>query len=257
MGTSVEFAGAPNPARGDTPAIATGTGYLARPDVDRGPGVLVLHAWWGLNDTFRTICDRLADAGFAALAPDLYGDGRTAPTIEEAERLSSELDEVAAEQIALGAADWLRADSSSSRVAVLGCSLGAGYAEWLCRKRPDEVAAAVCFYEAGVPDQTTGRAAVHGHFAERDDYEPAEQVEAFRKGLEAAGRVVEFHVYPGTEHWFFEPDRPEYAPDAAELAWTRTLSFLRRELGWTGTGTPSGAYTGTPSGPQTGTPAGP
>src|SRR5215217_6518473 len=61
-------------------------GYLAVPESGRGPGVLVLHAWWGLTPFFEGVCDRLATAGFVALAPDRDG-GPTAATIEEAEAL--------------------------------------------------------------------------------------------------------------------------------------------------------------------------
>src|SRR2546426_11816258 len=67
-------------------------GYLAMPKKGSGPGVLVLHAWWGLNDVFTSVCDRLAAAGFAAFAPDLY-HGAIASTIEEAKTLLSRLDE--------------------------------------------------------------------------------------------------------------------------------------------------------------------
>src|SRR6187549_277952 len=66
---------------------SAGTGYVVTPDAGSGPGVLVLHAWWGLTPFFRSVCDRLADAGFVALAPDLHGDGRTADTPDEAEAL--------------------------------------------------------------------------------------------------------------------------------------------------------------------------
>jgi carboxymethylenebutenolidase len=62
-------------------------GYLAVSASGEGPGVLVLHAWWGLNDTMKEVCDRLARQGFIAYAPDLY-HGKLASTIEEAEVLS-------------------------------------------------------------------------------------------------------------------------------------------------------------------------
>ncbi len=65
--------------------------YLAVPDHGSGPGVLVLHAWWGLTEPFRQVCDRLAEAGFVALAPDLYR-GKTAATVEEAQALGAALD---------------------------------------------------------------------------------------------------------------------------------------------------------------------
>src|SRR5258706_8169668 len=63
--------------------------YLAVPEHGSGPGVLVLHAWWGLTDVFKQVCDRLAREGFIALAPDLY-HGKTTTSIDEAEELASE-----------------------------------------------------------------------------------------------------------------------------------------------------------------------
>src|SRR2546428_11993068 len=66
--------------------------YLAEPSHGSGPGVVVLHAWWGLTQPFRQICDRLAEAGFVALAPDLY-HGKTTPAIEEAKTFVSALNQ--------------------------------------------------------------------------------------------------------------------------------------------------------------------
>src|SRR5438270_8679470 len=65
--------------------------YLAKPSHDSGPGVAVLHAWWGLTEPFRQVCDRLAEAGFVALAPDLYR-GKTTASVEEAQALGQALD---------------------------------------------------------------------------------------------------------------------------------------------------------------------
>ncbi len=66
-------------------------GYLAIPPAGKGSPVLVLHAWWGLNDTLKAFCTRLAESGFVAFAPDLY-HGEVADTIAGAETLSSALD---------------------------------------------------------------------------------------------------------------------------------------------------------------------
>ena len=88
-------------------------GYLAVPDRGSGPGVLVLHAWWGLTPVFTEVCDRLAAAGFVALAPGLFPSGATAATIAEAETLRDAHDEAAAEGEALvrAAAEQLLARS--------------------------------------------------------------------------------------------------------------------------------------------------
>jgi len=208
-------------------------GYLALPASGDGPGVVVLHAWWGLNDFFRRLCDRLAAEGFIALAPDAYG-GRVAATIPEAERLSDELDADEYRAVVGGGIAALRAQAGvrGERIALLGCSLGAGAALAWSTRLPEAVAAAVTFYGSRSDlDFTDARAAYLGHFAERDEWEPDEEVAATQEHLRAAGRPVTFYRYPGTGHWFFEDDRPDaYNSQAAALAWERTLAFLREQL---------------------------
>jgi carboxymethylenebutenolidase len=215
---------------------ATGhRGYLAVSERGSGPGVLVLHAWWGLTPVFTDVCDRLAAAGFVALAPDLYGGGATAETIAEAEALMGSVDEAAvAEPAVLAATDQLRAlpAVTGDRIGVVGFSMGAYWALRLSQARPDEVGAVVTIYGTDDGDYSTARAAYLGHFAEQDDYEPLEAVHALEERIRAAGREVTFHVYPGTGHWFVEPNRPEvYAAAAADLVWERTLEFLQAQLG--------------------------
>ena len=65
--------------------------YLALPASGKGPGILVLHAWWGLTPFFKELCNRLAEQGFVALAPDLY-HGPTASTVDEAQALVDSAD---------------------------------------------------------------------------------------------------------------------------------------------------------------------
>ena len=81
--------------------------YIAKPATGTGPGVLVLHAWWGLNDFFKTFCQRLAQEGFITLAPDLY-HGQIAATVEDAERLHGLLDDKKAAAELLAAVDQLQ-----------------------------------------------------------------------------------------------------------------------------------------------------
>ena len=105
--------------------------YLSLPESGRGPGVLVLHAWWGLNDFMRRLCDRLAGAGFTVLAPDLY-HGAIASTIEQAEALSDELKQATAQQELSQAVTRLRSlEAAQGQIGLLCFSLGGFFALWL------------------------------------------------------------------------------------------------------------------------------
>jgi carboxymethylenebutenolidase len=209
--------------------------YLAVPERGTGAGVLVLHAWWGLTPVFTDVCDRLAAHGYLALAPSLYADGAATASIAEAEALVAAHDSepAVAEGIVLAALDQLRGLPAVTGVpvAVIGFSMGAYWALNLSQARPDDVGAVVAVYGSDGGDYGTARAAYLGHFAEHDDFEPLEAVRALESRIRAAGRDVTFHVYPGTGHWFVEPNRPDaYNAAAAELVWDRTLAFLKARL---------------------------
>jgi carboxymethylenebutenolidase len=204
-------------------------GYLATPAAGSGPPVLVLHAWWGLNDTIKGLCDRLADEGYLAFAPDLY-HGEVADTIEGAEKLSSTLDSERAQADIKAAIEFMheRSADSDGKLALVGFSLGAYFAWGFSNSHPDDIDKVIVFYGAGEIDFGDSQAAYLGHFAENDPYEDADYIAEMEAALKAAGRPVTFHTYAGTGHWFFEPDREDaYDAAAAQLAWERTLEFLR------------------------------
>src|SRR5205085_9730982 len=127
--------------------------YLAKPSHGSGPGVVVLHAWWGLTQPFRQICDRLAEAGFVALAPDLY-HGKTTTAIEEAKSFVSALnqDEEGVRSDIAGAVQILRQHAatppagSHGKLALVGFSLGGAYALDMSVNLAEEIAAVVTFY---------------------------------------------------------------------------------------------------------------
>jgi carboxymethylenebutenolidase len=205
-------------------------GYVAAP-AGGGPGVLVLHAWWGLSDGIRRFCDRLAGEGFVGLAPDLCG-GQTAATIAEAEALVEGLDDDTAIARAAAGIARLRAHPAvRGQLGVIGFSMGVWFSLDLAAKH-DDVEAVVLYYgTASGIDHGRQRASVLGHFAERDDFEPADEVSSLEHELRQAGRAVRFHVYPGVGHWFAETDRPEaHDLPAASLAFRRTVGFLRCQL---------------------------
>ncbi len=207
--------------------------YLAVPKTGKGAGVLVLHAWWGLTGFFRGFCDRLAQEGFVALAPDLYS-GKIARTVEEAEHLLSQLDEVhVAPSIVLSAVEELARHPAvtGKGLGTIGFSMGGYWALWLATKKPEAVRAVTIFYSTGEGDFQYSKAAFLGHFAETDPYETASGIAEMEQKLKGANRPTTFYTYPGTGHWFFENDRPDaYNPGAAQLAWERTVEFLHRNL---------------------------
>jgi carboxymethylenebutenolidase len=204
-------------------------GFLALPLSGNGKAVLVLHAWWGLNDTMKTLCNRLADAGFVAFAPDLY-HGKVADTIDGAKALSSALDANDAGANIANAVSFLQQQTGDTNqgIAVIGFSMGAYFAFELSVTAPEQIQSVVIFYGAGPTDFSGSQASYLGHFAETDPYEPQEYVDATAEGIRNAGRPLTFYYYEGTGHWFFEPDRVDaYHEEAATLAWERTLAFLQ------------------------------
>lgn len=206
-------------------------GYLATPFTGGGSPVLVLHAWWGLNEVIKAFCMRLADAGFLAFAPDLY-HGEIAGDIPAAETLAGalfgDLDRPRADVARAAAFLGRRAVNPHSGLAVVGFSLGAFFALDFSLVAPELVRSVVVYYGTRPGDYSRSQAAYLGHFADVDEFEPRAEVDSLESALRGAGRPVNFYHYPGTGHWFCEPDRPRaYNPAAATLAWERTLAFLR------------------------------
>ena len=211
--------------------------YLATPESGKGRPVLVLHAWWGLNPFFKQFCDRLASEGFVVLAPDLFY-GMVATTIAEAEKISSRFEEDRAAQDRLAkrikqAAELLQTigGPGEREIGVVAFSFGGWWTMWLANQKDNPVAAAVLFYAAGQGDFANSHAAFQFHRAENDPYEPPANFDQVRRDLEAARQSAEFYTYPGTTHWFFESDRPDaYNAEAANLAWQRTVEFLKAHV---------------------------
>ena len=203
-----------------------GSGYMSHSE-RVGPGVLILHEFFGLTPSFRRYADRLCDEGFTALAVDLY-DGAVAGSVEEAKKLASSLEHETTMRKLNAALEHLTANWHP-RVGVIGFSLGAWFAGSLAQEaRPD---AAVLYYGTSDLDASRLRCPVLGHFAETDEWEPLSDITAQWKKLEADGADIEMNVYPGTGHWFANRDVPEaYNEDAAEAAWAATLDFLRYNL---------------------------
>jgi carboxymethylenebutenolidase len=203
-------------------------GYLALPSQSNAPGVIVLHAWWGLNPFFKSLCARLAAEGFMAFAPDL-NEGKVAATVDEAKQIMSNLDGQRKYDVAMAALDFLhsRPEVSKEPFSLIGFSMGASWSLVLASEHPEDIQKAVLFYGAGEGDFGKIKAEILGHYSDTDEWEDINYVRSMENDMRNAGMKTDFHVYPQMEHWFFEEDRPEFNPQAAELAWKRTLEFLR------------------------------
>jgi carboxymethylenebutenolidase len=213
-------------------------GYLAAPIQGRGPGVVVIQEWWGLNDQIEDVCDRFAGDGFVALAPDLYR-GKATTKEDEAGQLMMALNiEQAAKDMA-GSVDYLRGHDAvtGDGVGVTGFCMGGGLALWLGTLRPDAVKAVVPYYglipwPAAQPDYSKLQAAVQGHYAENDDFVDPESVRKLEEQLKGLGKDVEFYMYPGVGHAFTNHHRPEvFHEEHSQAAWDRTVAFFREKLG--------------------------
>lgn len=204
-------------------------GYLALPSQPDSPGIIVLHAWWGLNQFFKNLCERLAGEGFVTFAPDL-NEGRVAKTIDEAKEIMSGLDGQRKYDVAMAAVDFLRSrpEVRNEPFSLIGFSMGAAWSLALASERPEDIQKAVLFYGAGEGDFAKIKAEILGHFSDADEWEDIDYVRSMENDLRNAGVKTNFHIYSQLPHWFFEDDRPEYNPQAAELAWSRTLEFLRK-----------------------------
>lgn len=226
MGTHIEF-----PSNG-----TDGQGYLAVPETGSGPGIVVIQEWWGLVDHIEHVCDRFAAEGFVALAPDLYR-GRKVTEPDEAGKAMMAMRLDAAGRDMSGAVDELCRRTGTDAVGVIGFCMGGGLALVLATQRPDAVkAVAPCYgvipWPDVQPDYAAMTAAVEGHYAERDDFFTPEAATALGEQLRSMGKEAEIIVHPGTDHAFFNDDRPEVynAAEAAKL-WASVVEFFHRHLG--------------------------
>jgi len=220
---------------------STARGYLALPDGGTGPGVIVVQEWWGLDSGTKEMADRLAAAGFVALAPDLYhGELAAHDEMDKAGRLMQELPIDRAARDMSGAVDFLadHAATTGDGIGVVGFCMGGMLTFVLAAERPDRVKAAVPFYgfppiEGGPADLSKIEASIQGHMAEHDDFFPPDQAAALEAHLLSLGKDVTITVHEGTGHAFMAPHDALGTRDEAKVAeiWPKVTKFLHDRLG--------------------------
>lgn len=210
------------------------SGYLVRPEGNGPfPGLVVIHEWWGLNANIRSEADKLAKAGYVALAVDLFGRSTTNP--EEARKLTQGLDQQKATVQLLAAVDFLRSLSyvRADKVGSIGWCFGGGQSLRLAIVDP-RLASAVIYYGQPITDVDQLekiKAPILGIFGEADQSIPIAKTREFDQALTKAGVRHKIYTYPGAGHAFANPTRSDsYRPEAASDAWNKTLAFLQQNL---------------------------
>jgi len=209
-------------------------GYLASPKQGSGPGVIVIQEWWGLVDHIKDLCDRFAQEGFVALAPDLY-HGKSTKSPDEAGKLMMAMRIDEAERDLTAAAQYLLTldSTTSDKVGVVGFCMGGALALYTATKNP-QIGASVVFYGGHPkvkPDLPNLHAPVLGLYGEKDRSVTPASAHELERQVKALGKQIEVKVYPGADHGFFNDVRPEvYNAEAAADAWRRTIAFLREHL---------------------------
>jgi len=212
-----------------------GRGYLVTPAGLEGPApaVLVVHENRGLNPYIKDVARRLAKAGYVAFAPDaLYPAGGYPGNDDDGRAMQRELDRSKIENDFIAAAKFLKAHpSSNGRLGAVGFCFGGYIVNLLAAVIPEELNAGVPFY--GTPAAAELRGHVKGplmiQFAELDQRVNATWPD-YEKTLMANDADYVAYFYPGTNHGFHNDSTGRYDPDAAELAWTRTLEFFAQHL---------------------------
>ncbi|HYB52656.1 MAG TPA: dienelactone hydrolase family protein [Thermoanaerobaculia bacterium] len=211
----------------------TVSGYLVVPDGGgKKPAIVVIQEWWGLNDFVKQKADHFAAEGFVALAPDLYR-GRVATDADTAHQLMRGMPEDRAMRDLKAAVAALRArpDVDPARIASIGWCMGGGYSLALAVAEPG-LAGTVLYYGRLVTDPATIaglKVPLLGNFGGKDQGITPESVRAFADGAKAAGRNVDFKIYPDAGHAFASsPDPKVFRAQDAQDADARTEAFLAK-----------------------------
>ena len=215
------------------------TGYLVTPPGGSGPGVLVIQEWWGLDDDIKKMADKLAEAGFVALAPDLYHGQLAGHTeMDKAAHLMNTMPPDRAGRDMSGAVDYLAGHPAvtSKGIGVVGFCMGGMLSFLIAANRGDKVKAVVPFYGFpqgdAEPDWSKLTASISGHMAENDSFFPPAAAHALEKKLRAMGKDVTLTVHPGTGHAFMGPHNAlgTLNEKLAAQIWPEVTAFLKSKL---------------------------
>jgi carboxymethylenebutenolidase len=213
----------------------TVSGYLSTPaGAGKKPAIVVIQEWWGLNDFIKAKADGFARKGYVALAVDLYR-GKVTADPDVAHQLMRGMPEDRAMRDLQAAVAYLRTrpDVDGKRIGSIGWCMGGGYSLATALAEP-ALAGSVIYYGRLVTDDAkiAGlKVPLLGNFGGKDQGIPPESVREFERKAKAAGKSVDFKIYPEAGHGFASSSDPKtFRGDDAKDADARADAFLKKTL---------------------------
>jgi carboxymethylenebutenolidase len=209
--------------------------YVARPaDIKRrkAPAVLVIHEVFGLNDHIKSIADRIAGAGYVAIAPNFFARAAEPPTatsdVAAIRKAASSIPPEAANKDMQAALDFIKQDKRViPRLVSVGFCMGGGFSYRLAAYTEDLAGAVIFYGRTPLELVPQVKCPLLGNFGETDTGIPPAKVQEWVDALKKAGKSVDAKIYPGAGHGFFNDTGQRYHAAAAADAWQRTLKFFK------------------------------
>ncbi len=203
--------------------------YFISGDRGPGPGVLVLHSFWGLTRSVKSLCDDLADHGYTVLAPDI-NFGELPQSEQDALDHLGNADPNRLASLVLSSARLLHEKSTEGPIGIVGFGMGGSLALWASVRLGDLIGAAVSFYGSQQIDFAGANAAYLVHLADEDEYVSDDEAAFMEATMRLENLDVEVVRRRGTRHGFAEPDGDTFDPIAFDDAWAKTLRLLETQL---------------------------
>ncbi len=203
--------------------------YFVQNDHGPGPGVMLLHSFWGLTSSVKNLADALADRGYTVLAPDINFGGLPESEQEALDHLGSASPDHLA-SLVLSSVELLHEKSTEGPIGLVGFGMGGSLGLWASVRLNTKVAAAVSFYGSQQIDFAGSISSYLIHLAEEDDFLSDDDAAFMEATMGLESLPVEVVRYPATKHGFCEPDGDNFDPEAFERAWSKTLEFLAERL---------------------------
>ncbi|MEA1902963.1 MAG: dienelactone hydrolase family protein [Actinomycetota bacterium] len=203
--------------------------YFVQGDGGPGPGVLLLHSFWGLTSAVKNLADGLADHGYTVLAPDINFGELPESEQDALDHLGSASPDRLA-SLVISSTKLLSEKALDGPVAVVGFGMGGSLGLWASVRLADIIGAAVSFYGSQQIDFAGSKSGYLIHLAESDEFITDDEAAFMEATMGLESLEVSVLRYPGTHHGFCDPDGDTFDPESFETAWERTVAFLAERL---------------------------